>query len=231
MIGGRIGSLDPVRDQFVLKIYGGQSMKILYDPRTQLFRDGVRAPLGSLRPDERASVETTLDGTSVFALKIHMLSETPEGNCRGQVVGVAPGSLSVRCDLTGDPVEFSVPGGASIVRVSQEASAPAIPAGFADLVAGSLVSIDFQPGVRGRGIADKVAITAQPGASFVFTGDLVSLDLHAGSLVVAGDGGSYAISFDSGALPGSGALRQGERVAVTAIFNGKSYSARAIKPE
>ncbi len=230
MIGGRIGSLDPIRDQFVLKIYGGQSMKVLYDPRTQLFRDGVRAPLGSLRTGERASVETTLDGTQVFALKIHMLSEAPKGECVGQVVSRDAGLLSVRCDLTGDPVLFQLPAGVVIVRRSQDASAPAAQASASDLVAGSLVSVDFKPGPREQGIATKVSITATPGAAFVFTGTLVSLDLHAGKMVVAdaATGAAYAFSFDPAQLPGSKELRQGERVAVTAVFDGKGYTANSL---
>ncbi len=230
VIGGRIGSLDPVRDQFTLKVYGGQSIKVLYDPRTQLYRDGVRAPLRSLRPDERASVETTLDGTSVFALRIHMLSETPEGECRGQVAGREANLLRVRCDLTGDPVAFLLPAGVPVVRMSQIAGSPAAQAAVSDLTSGALVSVVFKPGPRGQGLATKVAIEAAPGASFVFTGELVLLDVHAGKLVVAEGDASYAISFDAGQLPESGALRQGERVTVTANFDGKGYIATALRP-
>ena len=86
VIGGAIQNVDPVRDQFTLKVFGGKPMKILFDERTQIYRDGKRAPLRDLRPDDHASVETVLDGTKVFALSVHVLSQLPEGDRQGQVM-------------------------------------------------------------------------------------------------------------------------------------------------
>lgn len=232
VLGGKIGNLDPVRDQFTLKVYGGSPIKIFYDARTQLYRDGVRAPLRSLRLEERASVETTLDGTSVFALKIHMLSKVPEGECRGQILAHDTGSglLEVRCDLTGKPVTFGVPADISILLLKQDGHS-SIPAASADLTTNSLVLVDFNPGDRGQGVATKVSILARPGSSFVFAGDLISLDLPAGRMVVADgtDGTSYSISFPPKNLLGSEDVQQGARVSVTANFNGSGYVASSIK--
>ena len=58
-------------------------MKILYDERTQVYRDGVKAPLSDLHAQDHASIQTVLDGTKIFALSIHMLSKAPEGECPG----------------------------------------------------------------------------------------------------------------------------------------------------
>jgi hypothetical protein len=232
VIGGEIRNLDPVRDRFTLKVFGGQSMNVLYDARTQLYRDGVQAPLRSLRPDERASVETTLDGTDVFALRIHMLSQTPEGECQGQVMSYdpGPGTLTVRCDLTGDPIAFRVPEGTSILRMNQDASSSS-QVRASELMKGSLVSVQFKPGVHGQGVATNIAITATPGSVFVFSGDLSLFDLHSGRMVVAsGDGASYSISFDPARIPESRDLHQGSRVTVTATFDGTGYVATAIQP-
>jgi len=232
VLGGRIGSLDPVRDQFTLRVYGGSPIKIFYDARTQLYRDGLRAPLRSLRPEERASVETTLDGTSVFALKIHMLSQVPGGECRGQVTGhnAESGLLEVRCDLTGKPVTFGMPADISILLLKQDGRS-SIPASPADLTTGSLVLVYFKPGDHGQGIATKISILARLGSSFIFTGDLVSLDLPAGRMVVADgrDGNSYSISFIPGNLPGSGDIQQGTHVSVAASFSGSGYVASGIR--
>src|ERR1700676_2447635 len=74
ILGGQIRDVDQVRDQFVLHVYGEKPMKILYDGRTQLFRDGNKISLLDLKPVEHASVQTTLDGSKIFALSVHILS-------------------------------------------------------------------------------------------------------------------------------------------------------------
>ncbi len=232
VLGGKIGNLDPVRDQFTLKVYGGSPIKIFYDARTQLYRDGIRAPLRSLRLEEHASVETTLDGTSVFALKIHMLSQVPESECRGQIRAhdTSSGLLEVRCDLTDKSVTFNVPASISILLLKQDGHSSA-PATSTDLTTGSLVLVNFNADDRGQGVATKISILAQPGSAFIFTGDLLSLDLPAGHMVVAegADSTSYNISFTPGNLPGSGDVQQGVHVSVTARFNGSGYVASGIK--
>ena len=50
----------------------------------------LRSPLRDLRPGDHVSVETVLDGTTVFARSIHMLSGSPEGECQGQVMSYDP---------------------------------------------------------------------------------------------------------------------------------------------
>ena len=79
VIGGTISSVDPVTDAMVLKVFGGKRMKILFDERTQVYRDGTKTSLHDLHANDRASVETMLDGTTIFARSIHMLSKAPEG--------------------------------------------------------------------------------------------------------------------------------------------------------
>jgi hypothetical protein len=233
VIGGRIDRLDTVRDRFVLKIYGGhQSMKVLYDARTQMFRDGIRVPLQSLRQGERASVETTLDGTAVFANAIHVLGQTPKGECLGQVMHFDPGAgaMTVRCSLTADPVSFLVGGNTSIVRVAQ-AGSKASPASAGDLVKGSLVSVRFEPATNGEALAREIAITATPGMPVVFTGVLVAFDLHTGRLVVSDgpQGVRYDISFDPAQIPAASTLSEGSHVTVTANFDGTGYKASDVR--
>src|SRR5664279_1131714 len=85
VLGGEIRGLDPVLDQFTLQIFGQKAIKILFDARTQAFRDGARIRISDLHLGEHASIQTVLDGTSVYAISIHMLSRTPEGECQGHV--------------------------------------------------------------------------------------------------------------------------------------------------
>src|SRR5579863_3285059 len=67
VIGGAIRGVDLVRDQFTLNVFGGRTMKVLFDQRTQVYRDGAKTAPRDLRIGEHVSVETMLDGTAVFA--------------------------------------------------------------------------------------------------------------------------------------------------------------------
>ncbi len=228
VIGGAIRDVDPVRDQFTLKVFGGRSMKILFDERTQVFRDGKKVPLRDLQSQAHASIETVLDRTNVFALSIHILSQSPEGECQGQVVKYDPGTreLAVTAALSSEPIELLVPTGTPIVRTGASPSSSA----DSDLVKGALISAEFEPGDKGQGIARKITILATPGSTFVFTGNISFLDLHAKRLVLVDprDGNSYPIFFDPTRFPVSQDLRQGTHVKVTVNFDGERYVASAI---
>jgi hypothetical protein len=230
--GGTIRSVDPVRDQLILSVYGTKPMKILYDERTQIYRDGVKAPLSDLHAQDHASIETILDGTKIFAISIHMLSKAPVGECQGQVVSfdAGTGQLTVRAALSRQPITLHVPAGTPIVGVGQiTVSSPS--AGMADLVPGTLVSATFDSSNNGRGVARQISILATPGSSFVFSGNVVSLDLAANRLVLIDpkDDQSYTIVFDRNRFPMSRDLHVGTHVTVTANFDGSNYVATAAK--
>ncbi len=124
VIGGAIRSVDPVRDQLTLKVFDSHSMKILFDARTQAFRDGKRIPLRDLEPVEHASIQTMLDGTSVFAVSIHILSQVPHGEMHGQVLSYDASSeeLSLRETLSKEPIKVRVPAGTVVTNIGQAAS-------------------------------------------------------------------------------------------------------------
>ena len=203
VIGGAIRQVDHVRDQFTLKVFGGRSMKLLFDPRTQVYRDGIKTPLRDLRPVDHASVETVLDGTNIFAVSIHVLSR--------------------------EPIALRVPGGTPVVPIGQAASS-SVNSSASDLVKGTLISVNFLPGKNGRGVATHIAILATPGSTFVFTGDIAFLDLHAHTLVVSDprDGENYTLAFDPDHFPVSHDLHVGTHVKVTTTFDGARYVAHAI---
>ena len=71
-----------------------------------------------LGPEDHASIETVLDGTNVFALSIHMLSQSPEGECQGQILNYDPstGELTLSDVLSREPIKLRVPAGTSVVR-------------------------------------------------------------------------------------------------------------------
>jgi hypothetical protein len=231
VIGGVIHNVDPVRDQLTLKVFGnGQSMKILFDERTQVYRDGVRASLRDLHSDDHASIETKLDGTKVFAVSVHMLSKSPEGECQGQVIDYNPatGELTVRDTLSNKPIKLQIPAGTAVVRVGQMASSS--DAEQSSFAKGTLVAITFESDNKGRATAHKVSILATPGAAFEFSGNVSFIDLHAQLLVVTDSASdqSYKLSFARDQIPAVRDLREGASVTVTAVFDGTHYIAREI---
>ncbi len=231
IFGGAIRNLDPVRDQFALQIYGQRAMKILFDARTQVYRDGVRIPLRDLRAENHASVQTTLDGTNVFALSIHILSQSPEGDCYGRVLRYDPeaGELTVRSAQSAKPVRLSVPANTSVEREGESAFTSGS-SGLRDLVAGALVSVTFEPESGGRDVASSIAVLAVPGSSSILRGSIAFLDVPSGSLhlVDSQDGKSYQIHFDSARILGSRDLHLGEIVTVNAHYDGTQYQAADI---
>lgn len=225
VIGGSIRNVDGVRDQIVLNIFGGRSMKVLFDERTQVYRDGQKATLRDLRSGEHVSVETMLDGTTVFARSIHMLSKMPEGESQGQVVSYdrGTGELEVRDSLSPEPIKLHISPSTQIVRLGQESTK-------GDLVPGALISIHFQADNSGQNVASRIAVLATPGSAFVFSGQVVFLDLHTGllALVDPRDDKRYEISFEPGRFPISRDVHEGSTVTVTANFDGVRYVASAL---
>lgn len=233
-MGGAIRDVDPVRDRFKLVPTGGHPIEILFDARTRVFRNGVKISVLALRPEEHASVETTLDGTKIFAVSIHALSHVPNGECNGQVISYNPstGELKLNTSLSREPVTLRVPPNTPQEFTGQEAARGSRTENAA-LVEGDLVDVLFKPGEKGRGIATHIAILASPGHAFVFSGELSSLDMRSGTMVIQNsqDNHSYEVHFYPAELPVSQQLHQGLHVRVTANFNGIHYMADTIKIE
>jgi len=231
ILGGEIRNFDPVRDQFSLRIYGQRPMKILFDERTQVYRDGVRVPVRDLGFEDHASVQTTLDGASVFAVSIHILAGSQEGECEGRVLKYDrnTGELTVASSMSPAPVKLLVQANASIERLG-EPGFEASQSGLSDLVPGSLISVSFESAAAHRNVATQIKVLAVPGAAFVFSGNVTYLDMHTGIMVLVDprDGKSYQIRFDSASLPMSESLRTQANVTVTAIYDGTRYEANAI---
>jgi hypothetical protein len=234
IFGGEIQRVDPVRDELTLKAYGQKPMKILFDERTLVYLDGKRVPLRTLGPEQHAAVETTLDGAQVFAVSIHALSQPPEGDYRGRVVSYNPGTgaLTIASSASREAFTVQVARDASFQREGQ-ASFVAAGSGPQDLRQGSLVSIEFASDQGGHGIASKISVLAVPGAAFAFSGNISSLDLHAGRMVLidSQDQRSYEISFDAAHAPAGQELHLGEHVSIKAEYDGAHYVASRITRE
>jgi len=231
ILGGEIRYVNPVRDEIVLKVFGQRPVKILFDERTQVYRDGKKIPLHDLHTTDHASVQTVLDGTNVFALSIHILSQSPEGDYEGRVLSYNPSTteLTISSVLSHQPMKLLVPADTKVVREGQP-SFTAGQHGLSDLVRGDLITVKFEAGKAGKGVASEISILATPGSEFVFIGNITALDTHTGTLVLVDprDDKSYQIYFNSAHLAVSKNLHVGDHIIVTAIFDGTRYAARAI---
>lgn len=225
LLGGRIRGVDHVRDRLILDVFGGGHAAVLFDERTRVFRDGKQGTLDELKDGDRAYVDTTLDGTAIFARNIRVVPETPAGQGSGQIVDFEAqnGELTLRDSLSPRPVKMRLAPGAVITRGDH-------PATQADLQPGTLVALTFLPGTDRQAMVREVSILASPGARFVFSGRVVHLDLHRGLLVVEDprDHKTYEVSIDSKGRELTRNIQEGSNVSVEASFDGQRYEARAI---
>ncbi|MFY9746573.1 MAG: hypothetical protein WA891_18480 [Acidobacteriaceae bacterium] len=232
VMGGAIRNVDPVRDRFSLKVFGGgASYNIEYDARTRVFRNGEAVSALDLRPEDHASVETTLDGSRVYAVAIHILSKLPEGECEGEVLSFNPRTreLKVNEATSGDTVTLTIPPGTPIAPVGQ--AALAVQSGPADLYHGMLVDVHFNSGDNGGGRATQVDVLATEGSSYVFAGSLSFLDMGAGRMTIVDprDSRSYVVNFQPSRFPAIiQNLHQDEKVRVTTVFDGRHYIATQL---
>jgi hypothetical protein len=231
IMGGQIRDVDPVRDQFALHVYGQRPVKILYDERTQVFRDGVKISLRDLGSEDRASVQTILDGANVFALSVHILSQAAQGECEGRVSYFDPRTnmLAVTSDISPQPVRLFVPESTQITRVGEPEFTASRP-GLADLMTGALITATFTSDRNGHDVAKEITVLAVPGAGFTFSGNISFLDLHNGTLVLVDprDQKSYQIHLDAARVSSGENLRAGVNVTVKAIYDGRQYEAGEI---
>ena len=225
LLGGMIQSVDHVRDRLILKVFGGSRTGVLFDERTRVFRDGKSASVDDLKNGERAYVDTTLDGTEIFARNIRIATQSPAGQSSGQIVDCRPGSgeLVLRDTISPDPVTMHLASNAVILQGDRIARPT-------DLRPGTLVTLKFTPGNGDAPIVQQISILATPGAAFVFSGRIAHLDLHRGLLVLVDprDNKSYEVYINPAARRLTRDLRQGEDVTVQASFDGTRYQSQSI---
>jgi hypothetical protein len=223
LVGGRVEKLDRVQDRLTLQVFGGGKMKVMFDPRTRIYRDGAPAAAADLRPGDRVYVDTILDGSTVFARSIRLKSTAPTGESQGVIVSYRRGVLTMRDQLSPHSVTVRLGPSARIVKGDKVSSAN-------ELVPGALVAVKFGAQQDGHDLAREVAVLAVPGSSFTFAGEVINLDLRTGLLVLhsSTDRKTYEIYLDAAAGTVDDNLRQGAQVSVIARFDGDRYVARNV---
>ncbi len=225
LLGATIHKVDHIRDRLILDLFGGGQYVVLFDERTQVLRQGGRASVDDLKNGQRVYVDTTLDGTDIFARTVRLSDVVPTGQSSGQVVRfeARKGELLLRDPLSPEPVRMRIDANTTIQRGEQ-------PASSSDLRPGTLVALSFMPGFGGTPKVTRISILASPGAMFVFSGQIQDLDVHRGLLVLVDprDNRSYEVNVSPSAQDKLRDLRPGMDVTVQASFDGRHYEARDI---
>lgn len=224
LIGGNIGRLDRVRDQITIQVFGGGKMKISFDPRTHIYRDGTEASLSDLRQGDRIYVDTILDGSTVFARTIRVKRSGSSGESQGIITGYRAdrGELQVRDALSPQPIKIRVTPQTRVAEGDRTAS-------NALLVPGTLVAIKFGPRQDGAEVASNVSVLARPGASFTFAGQVTAIDLRLGLLVLTSstDHKTYEIYLDP-SLGLDDNVQPSTNVTILTRFENNRYVARIV---
>jgi len=227
LIGGEISGLDSVRDEITIHVFGSRSLRVLFDTRTQIYRDGTPASVAGLRPGAHVYVDTVLAGKSIFARTIRIVTSHSGGQTVGQITGydLEKGRLLINDPLS--PREFALH--LSPTTVIERSGSSATPAELKD---GSLVSVEFVAADKGGDpLARRVSILAEPGSSFVFSGQVTFLDLRQGMLAILDTRThkSYDIAFDPKIIDVNHGLTEGSSAEITTTFDGHHYVASAIR--
>ena len=224
LVGGTVHSIDQIRNRLTVQPFGGQAMKIFFDERTHIYRDGVPSTQLVIHKGERVYVDTMLDGTRVFARNIRVLTGTQAADARGQITSneAATGRITVQDELSARPVTFRVTpntavSGAGLSSVGQ-------------LQPGSLVTVKFVPDRSNRDVAQQISVIAAPGSVFTFYGRISYLNMSTRTLAVANqsDKKTYDIKFTPAAVDPQ-MLGEGKQVLVKAHFDGTGYTADNIQ--
>jgi hypothetical protein len=226
LVGGTVLKIDQIRNRFVVEPFGGgDKLKMSFDERTRIFRDGTETTQIAIHKGDRVYVDTMLDGGGIFARNIRIQSQVGPADAGGQVETFDPtsGVLRLRDQLSSEAVSFRLDSGTAVKRGEKNAT-------LADVKSGSLVTLRFAPGGRARGVVKEISILAVPGTSFTFVGKVTHLDLRSRSFAVENqsDGKNYDLMFDPAKTSEPNRLMVGSEVTVVTTFTGTGYRAESI---
>jgi hypothetical protein len=224
LVGGTVKSVDMVRNHLVVQPFGGGAMKVNFDERTHIYRDGIETTQLGIRKGERVYIDTMLDGSAVFARNIRVRLGQP-AHAEGQVISFDPqsGMLVLRDRLSSQPLSFRASQNTAVTVDGKRGS-------LADLKPGSIISVRFSPYRANSGSATEIAISAVPGTVFTFSGKVTNVDLRNGVISVENrtDDKTYDINFNIGRVDRRDALNIGSDVTIQAVFQSTGYLAQSV---
>lgn len=221
LVGGVVTGIDRVRNRLSLEVFGGQRMKFIFDERTHIYREGVETTQLGIQKGDRVYVDSQLDGTRTFARNIRVENKSGPADAAGQVLSYDPNrsELVLRDQLSGESASF---------RLNNETTFDG-QGRVADLVPGTIVKLILAPDSRDRSVVQRVKISAKPGQTFTFVGQVTHLDVSSGVVAIRNhsDNKTYEIRFDPSASDAA-ALRVGSEATITAAFDGTGYASRGM---
>ncbi len=232
LVGGTVDKIDRVRERLVVHAFRGPKIRVAFDERTHIYRDGVETTMLGIHKGDRIYVDTMLDKDGVFARNIRVETEGSVVDARGQVISYDPrsGSMTLRDELSAQAVSFGVNANTRVIRSPGGSVGMADQAGSnSDLQPGALVTVQFVTGKGEHGQAREIKVLASPGMAFTFAGKVTHLDLSHGLLAVHNDTDSRTYDIVFPRQMAAADLGIGSDVRVDAVFNGKGYTARTIQ--
>jgi hypothetical protein len=223
LMGGIVLNNDEVMNRMTFRPFGTKDkLQVHFDTRTHFYLDGKPITEREIKQGQRIYLDTMLDRDRVFAKTIWIRSTSESGVGRGQIIGFDPARkiLTVRDELSNQPVKLQMTAGTVVRRGSQTASEK-------DLTDGALVDLDFgaQRDLR------SVTILASPGSTFTFAGRVTYVDVSQKLIAIdnGSDGKKYDINMEAIAANVLRQIHEGQAVSVSTIFDGSHYSARSIE--
>ena len=222
LVGGTLEKLDRVRDQVTVRVFGGGQMRVLFDPRTHVYRGQKEVTITDLKQGERIYVDTILDGNQVFARNIRLRPQAAAGQSQGIVLKYNSDEVILRDGLSPSAVKIRVSPSTKFLRDGRTVSSSM-------LLPGSLISVDFDSRGKGNDVAREISILALPGTRYTFVGQVVHLDLRAGLLVLNSsiDHKTYEIHLNPQVTPDDN-LQAGANVTISANFENSQYVAHSV---
>lgn len=224
LVGGTIEHLDRVRDELTIRIFGGNRMKVYFDPRTKISQDSGPASVSDLRKGDRVYLDTILDGDMVFARNIRLRRAAATGESQGVVVSYRQdkNELMLRDSIAPRTFEVRTNSWTRIMKGDRQVST-------SYLTPGTLIAIKFGSQQDGRDVAHEISILAMPGSTFTFVGKVAGIDLRTGLLAINSsiDRKTYEVYLNSDANVNYD-LRPGAQVTVVARYDGSRYVVQSV---
>lgn len=225
LIGGTVDKMDRVKDELTIRVFGGGKMKVAFDARTKILKNGDPALPSDLRRGDHVSIDTILNSSAVFARTIRLTTSIP-GESQGTVTAYhdANHELEVRDRLSPRILKLRLTPQTRISDQGKNASPT-------ELANGTLVSIRFGPQREGRNTVEEITVLAVPGRNFTFVGHVTNVDFRTGLIVLTSstDGKTYEISYDPADTKIGDTMGQAADVTVIARFEGNRYVAQSVK--
>jgi hypothetical protein len=227
LIGGTVARVDPIRDQLVVRAFGGRDVTIDFDARTRVVREETTIPAREIHVGARIYADTILLNRRIFAKTIRVDAKPAVGEIRGQVTSYDPtnGILRVRDAVSRELFPLRVSSQTAIHRGDQPALASL-------LTDGTLVKIVLRASAERADTAQQIDILAHPGDLFTFAGKITFVDFRAGFIALADprNADTHEVAVDSLSDAAKRELREGADVVIHAQFDGRKYEAQTIDP-